>query len=314
MSSPIPSAELALETKNLTHQYQSLVAINDLSLRIESKQIFGILGPNGSGKSTLFRLASTLTRVQSGDVRVAGFCVKTETEMVRKSIGVVFQSPSLDRKLTVLENIRCQAALYGLSGPDLQSRIDELTDRMGLQDKLHVRCEKLSGGQKRRVELTKGLLHRPSVLFLDEPSTGLDPAARLDLWNALVQLRDNYGTTVILTTHLLEEADKCDRIAILNEGKLVACNAPEQLRSETGETVITISTNTPESIHSILENRFSLKPAIFDQQVRVLAPNALQLLPAIMEATIAIATSITVGRPSLEDVFITKTGHKFHRS
>ncbi len=304
----------ALSVKNVTHRYKEITAVNGLSMEVPAGQIFGILGPNGSGKSTLFRLISTLTRVQTGSIEVLGWCTQASTSLVRQQLGVVFQSPSLDRKLTVLENIRCQAALYGLSGADRDKRIDELVSVMGLTDKLNIRSEKLSGGQKRRVELAKGLLHRPKVLLLDEPSTGLDPAARLDLWQALTQLRDNHGTSIILTTHLLDEADKCDCVAILNAGAMVACDRPENLRSETGEVVVCISTNDPEAVARILKDRLSMEATILDQQVRITASTAMSSLSSVIEETKALASSVTVGRPSLEDVFIAKTGHQFHRS
>ena len=307
-------ASSALSVKNVTHNYKEVVALNGLSLDVPAGQIFGVLGPNGSGKSTLFRLVSTLTRVQRGSVEVFGWCTQANTSQVRQHLGVVFQSPSLDRKLTVLENIRCQAALYGLSGKERDDRIDEFVKRMGIADKLKLRCEKLSGGQKRRVELAKGLLHRPKVLLLDEPSSGLDPASRLDLWQALTQLRNEFGTTIVLTTHLLEEADKCDHVAILNLGAIVACDRPELLRSETGEVVICIATNDSQAVARILNERLKLASKILDGQVRVSTPEAMSSLSTIIEETKSLASSVSVGRPSLEDVFISKTGHKFHRS
>ena len=307
-------ASSALSVKNVTHQYKEVVALNGLSLDVPAGQIFGVLGPNGSGKSTLFRLVSTLTRVQRGSVEVFGWCTKANTSEVRQHLGVVFQSPSLDRKLTVLENIRCQAALYGLSGKERDDRIDEFVNRLGIADKLNTRCEKLSGGLKRRVELAKGLLHRPKVLLLDEPSSGLDPASRLDLWQALTQLRNEFGTTIVLTTHLLEEADKCDRVAILNLGAVVACDRPELLRSETGEIVICIATNDSQAVARILNERLKIASKILDGQVRITTPDAMSSLSTIIEETKSLASSVLVGRPSLEDVFISKTGHKFHRS
>ena len=314
MSPARDSIPSALAVKNVSHHYKNVMAINELTFEVAAGQIFGILGPNGSGKSTLFRLVSTLTRVQSGSIEVLGWCTQSNTSEVRQQLGVVFQSPSLDRKLTVLENIRCQAALYGLTGTDRDKRIAENVGMLGLNDKLNVRCEKLSGGQKRRVELAKGLLHRPKVLLLDEPSTGLDPAARLDLWHALTELRDGHGTSIILTTHLLDEADKCDCVAILNAGGLVACDSPENLRSETGELIVSISTNDPDEVARLLKQNLKLESRVFDQQVRITAPEAMASLSSILEQTRSLASTVVVGRPSLEDVFIAKTGHHFHRS
>ncbi len=308
------NSHLALSIRNITHRYKDVLAINELSFDVTAGQIFAILGPNGSGKSTLFRLVATLNSVQSGSIHVLGWSTQANTNEVRQQLGVVFQSPSLDRKLTVLENIRCQAALYGLLGTERDQRIQEYVEMLGLIDKLHVRCERLSGGQKRRVELAKGLLHRPKVLLLDEPSTGLDPAARLDLWQALTELRDRHGTSIILTTHLLDEADKCDGVAILNAGAMVACDRPEHLRSETGEVVVCIATNDPVAVARILKEDLQMNCRVFDQQVRITAPEAVSSLLSIIDRTKLLATSVMVGRPSLEDVFIAKTGHQFHRS
>ena len=301
----------ALDIQNVTHRYAKLTAVVDLSLQVNQAEIFAILGPNGSGKSTLFRLLSTLVGLQEGTIEVNGYSVKTETNRVREQLGVVFQSPSLDRKLTVMENILCQAALVGLRGNERTNRIQELVKSIRLEDKLHVRCEKLSGGQKRRVELAKGLLHKPKVLLLDEPSTGLDPASRLDLWQVLSELRRESGTTIVMTTHLLDEADKCDRVAILNAGSLVACDSPEQLRSEAGNMVVSISTHDPEGVAKILTEQLNIVPTLFEQQVRINNLTEVSQLPAIVEATKFLASSVNVGRPSLEDVFVTKTGHKF---
>ena len=180
---------IALDVQQVSHSYGEQRALDNLSLEVAGGTIFALLGPNGSGKTTLFRLISTIAKLQSGDIRIFGASPRTDLAAVRSSIGIVFQSPSLDRKLTVLENIRCQAALYGLSGPMLKSRIDEVVQQLGIDDRLSSIVETLSGGLKRRVELAKGILHRPRLLLLDEPSTGLDPAARLDLWHALEQLR-----------------------------------------------------------------------------------------------------------------------------
>lgn len=306
------SAISALEIDSVSYRYGDKLALDRLSFNVESGTIFGILGPNGSGKSTLFRLVSTLSAVHEGSIRVFGCCTKRDTAAVRSLLGVVFQSPSLDRKLTVLENLRCQAALYGMTGNARNARIDEVCSLLGIAERLKDRCEKLSGGLKRRVELAKGLLHKPKVLLMDEPSTGLDPAARLDLWHAISNLKQDYGTTIVLTTHLLEEADKCDMIAIMNAGTLVALDAPDRLRAEGGETVITITTNSPEEVAAAIRDRLNLEPQTTSTEVRLRLPNAGERIHQIMEVSQSKATSINIGRPSLEDVFIAKTGHEFH--
>lgn len=301
---------IALDVQHVSHRYGDHQALDDLSLEVASGNIFALLGPNGSGKTTLFRLISTIARIQSGDIRVFGNSPKTDLGAVRSSIGIVFQAPSLDRKLTVLENIRCQAALYGLSRASLKSRIDEVVQQLGIADRLSAIVETLSGGLKRRVELAKGILHRPRLLLLDEPSTGLDPAARLDLWHALEQLRNQFQVTILLTTHLLEEADKADRIAILHQGRTVAVGSPGQLRSELGAQVLSIQTNDQPAVLAWLESR-SIASQLFDSQLRVTGSGAAELVAPLAQEFGGRIQSLTLGQPSLEDVFVARTGHKY---
>ena len=301
---------IALDVQHLSHHYGALQALDDLNLEVTGGNIFALLGPNGSGKSTLFRLISTIARIQSGDIRVFGNSPKTDLAAVRSSIGIVFQSPSLDRKLTVLENIRCQAALYGLRGASLKSRIEEVVQQLGIADRLTTIVEKLSGGLKRRVELAKGILHRPKLLLLDEPSTGLDPAARLDLWHALEQLRTEYQVTVLLTTHLLEEADKADRVAILHQGRSVAVGSPSQLRSELGAQVLSIQTHDQPAVLAWLASR-SIVAQQFDNHLRVTGSNAATLVAPLAQDFGPQIQSLTLGQPSLEDVFVARTGHQY---
>lgn len=305
-----PTDSIALDVQRVSHRYGEHLALNDLSLEVASGKIFALLGPNGSGKTTLFRLISTIARLQDGDIRVFGNSPKTDLAAVRSSIGIVFQSPSLDRKLTVLENIRCQAALYGLSGASVKSRIDEVVQQLGIADRLSTIVETLSGGLKRRVELAKGILHRPRLLLLDEPSTGLDPAARLDLWHALEQLRADYGVTVLLTTHLLEEADKADQIAILHQGRSVAIGSPAHLRSELGAQVLSIQTNEQPAVLAWLESR-SIASQQFDNQLRITGSSAAELVAPLAQDFGTRIQSLTLGQPSLEDVFVARTGHKY---
>ena len=218
-------------------------ALDDVSLTVRRGEIFGILGPNGSGKTTLFRILSTLLRPQGGykTLRLLGHDVFVQPNDVRGQMGVVFQSPSLDVKLTARENLTHQGRLYGLDRGSLDTRIGELLAYFGLTDRAGDLVETFSGGMRRRVELAKALLHEPKLLLLDEPATGLDPGARLDLWKQLHQLRDQRGQTIALTTHLMEEAEKCDRLAIMAKGKIVAVDTPAALKARIGGDVITLS-------------------------------------------------------------------------
>jgi ABC-2 type transport system ATP-binding protein len=286
-------------------------ALAGLDLTVEPGEVFAVLGPNGGGKTTLFRLLSTLLPIQAGTASILGRDVARETAAVRASIGVVFQAPSLDRKLTVAENVNIQGALYGLAGAELARRRDALLDQFGLRDRSRELVEKLSGGLKRRVELAKGLLHEPRLLLLDEPSTGLDPAARNDLWRHLRSLRNERGTTVLVTTHFLDEADAADRIAILHEGKLVALGPPEELKARVGGDSITIETAAADSLAAAIRDKLNLPAQVIDGLVRLEVPEGHRWISKLAEAFPGQFASIRLGRPSLEDVFIARTGHRY---
>jgi ABC-2 type transport system ATP-binding protein len=301
----------AIRVTGLSHRYGSKVALDDLSLEVPQGSVFGVLGPNGSGKSTLFRLLSTLVPIQSGQIHICGLDATQEQQQVRERIGVVFQSPSVDRKLTARENIEFQAALYGISGSRKSARVDELARALAIQEHLDTRVDKLSGGLRRRVELVKGLLHRPRVLLLDEPSTGLDPLSRLELWQALVELQKEHSTTVVLTTHLLDEAEKCDRVAILDQGRLLVNDSPEDLRKSTGQMVFTIATSEPKYVIELLSTKYGLQGSGDHGIVRVVMRESAVSPMELYEALGSMATSITIGRPSLEDVFVRIAGKSF---
>ena len=300
----------ALSVEQVSHSYGKHQALDSLSLEVAAGEIFAMLGPNGSGKTTLFRLICTLARIQSGDIHVFGNSAKNNLSAVRNSIGIVFQSPSLDRKLTVAENIRCQASLYGLHGQSLNARIDEVAQQLGIADRMNAIVETLSGGLKRRVELAKGVLHKPKLLLLDEPSTGLDPAARLDLWHALEELRDRHQVTVLLTTHLLEEADKADRVAILDKGRTVAIGSPASLRNELGSQVLTIHTTDKAAVLQWLESQ-SIAVKQIENHLSVAGASSSKIIAPLAEQFGDKIQTLTLGQPSLEDVFVTKTGHKY---
>jgi len=301
----------AIDVAHVGHRYGQRQALDDLSLAIQSAEIFAFLGPNGGGKTTLFRLLSTLIPVQQGEIEVLGYDLRRRPQAVRGSIGVVFQAPSLDKKLTVAENLRYQGQLYGMQGRGLNDRMHLMLDRLGLADRAHQRVESLSGGLRRRVELAKGMLHQPSLLLLDEPSTGLDPAARSDLWRYLRAVREEQGVTVVLTTHLLEEAERADRIAILHAGRLVALGTPDALRSTVGGDSITIRSADPAGLASAIGQRFGCNALVLEGSVRLEQPEGHRWVPQLMEAFGGQIESLTLGKPSLEDVFIARTGHRF---
>src|SRR5215213_1532145 len=301
----------AVEISHLAHSYGEHVAIRDLSLSIAECEIFAILGPNGSGKTTLFRVLSTLIPIQQGEVRILGHNLRTDAAAIRSQLGVVFQSPSIDKKLTVMENIIHHGRLYGLGGRELYTRADEMLARLGLGNRRRDLVEKLSGGLRRRVELATGMLHRPRLLLLDEPSTGLDPGARSDLWQYLEQVREAGGVTVLVTTHLLDEAQRADRIAIMHTGNLAALDTPVALQAAVGGDAITIRTSDPTTLAAEIERQLNTTAKIVDGSVRLEQVNGHQWIARLVEAFPDRIESITLGKPTLEDVFIHFTGHRF---
>ena len=304
----------AIDVDDVSHRYGQRQAVANLSLQVEPGEIFALLGPNGSGKTTLFRLLSTLIPLQQGNVRILGNDVRRDILEVRASIGVVFQAASLDKKLTVAENIQHQGRLYGLTGAVLRDRQREMLGRLGLTERADDLVETLSGGLRRRVELAKGMLHRPRLLLLDEPSTGLDPGARADVWQYLQQVREESQVTVVLTTHLLDEADRADRIAIMHEGSLVALDTPAALRATVGGDSITIRTANPDELATSIRQRFACDVLVLDGGVRLEQSDGHQWISRLVEAFPDQIETITLGKPTLEDVFIDRTGHRFWKN
>ena len=295
----------------MVHRYERRTALDGVSFDVRPAELFGLLGPNGSGKTTLFRILSTLMVPSGGNAVILGHDVATDPSGLRRKIGVVFQAQSIDLKLTAAENLLHQGHLYGLRGSALKSRIAEMLDRVGLADRAKEKAETFSGGMQRRLELAKGLLHHPSVLLLDEPTTGLDPGARRDLWQYLRILRDEEHVSVLVTTHLMEEAERCDRLAILNEGKLVALGTPTELKQEIGGDVILLDTPDAESLAQRIRERFYGDAQVLEGQVRMERKNGHRFITELVEAFPGEVTGISVSKPSLEDVFIRRTGHKF---
>jgi len=300
-----------ISVQDLVHRYGDRSALNGVSFDVRPAELFGLLGPNGSGKTTLFRILSTLMIPVAGRALILGFDAAREPNDLRRYIGVVFQAQSIDIKLTAAENLRHQGHLYGLHGGALKSRIKEMLARVGLADRAREKAETFSGGMQRRLELAKGLLHHPSVLLLDEPTTGLDPGARRDLWQYLQILRDEEKVTVIVTTHLMEEAEHCDRLAILNEGKLVALGTPAELKHEIGGDVILLDTRDPEALAEKIRSRFEVDAQVLDGQVRLERENGHRFITDVVETFPGEIEAISVSKPTLEDVFIHRTGHKF---
>lgn len=299
-----------VETLDLRRSFGERRALDGVSFDVREGEIFGLLGPNGGGKTTLFRILCTLLPPSGGSARVCGCDVVEAPAAVRSSLGVVFQSPSLDPQLTVAENLRYGGNLYGLRGTDLENRWREMASALRVEDRADDLVKNLSGGLQRRVEIAKSLLPRPRVLLLDEPSTGLDPVARVDLWAILEQLRGKFGITTVLTTHLMDEAERCARVAILHRGKLLACDTPDALRATIGADVLTLTCRRPDAVAERLQSGFGWTAVVRDDAVRLEIPKAHNEVARIVEAFPGEILSVTAGRPTLEDVFVRMTGER----
>lgn len=306
----------AVEVSGLVHDYPAKRksparrALNGVSFTVPVGEMFGLLGPNGGGKSTLFRILATAFAPTAGNASILGRDLIASPGSVRPDLGVVFQYPSLDNKLSVRENLVHGGRLYGLSGPELAARIDEMLGRYRLSGRAADLCGSLSGGLRRRVELAKSLLHRPKVVLLDEPSTGLDPAARQDLWEHLTTLKAE-GATILTTTHLMDEGDRCDRVAILDQGKIVALGTPGDLKSAIGGDVITIEADDASVLRDEITKRFGVTPQAFGAQLRLERAKGHEFIPQLVEAFPGRLRSVSLSRPSLEDAFLHHAGRRF---
>lgn len=300
-----------LEVENLSHSYGTRLALDSVSFSVNGGEVFGLLGPNGSGKTTLFKILSTLLGPTSGRVSILGRELSTEARAIREVLGVVFQQPGLDTQLTVRENLRHQGHLYGLAGKPLRHRIAELLERFGVSDRINERVEVLSGGLQRRVEIAKAMLHSPRVLLLDEPSSGLDVGARRQLRDALQNLAATDNVLVLLTTHLLDEAESCTRIGILDAGRLVALGKPEALKTQIGGDVVHIESTTGETLYPAIERQFGVSPVLTEGHLRVECERGHEFVRDVVAAFPDEIQAVRFGKPTLEDVFVKLTGNRF---
>ena len=304
----------AIVISDLVKSFGERRALDGISLEVHRGELFCLLGPNGGGKSTLFRILATLSLPDSGTAKIAGHDVISAAAEVRARLGVVFQSPSLDGKLTILENLRCGGALYGLTGTELESRIIEATKALNLTDRLNDIVETLSGGLQRRAEIAKCLLIRPEVLLLDEPSTGLDPGARLDLWASLEKLRNEHNVTALCTTPLMEEAARADRVGIVSSGKLVALGTPNELTAAIGGDVISLGASKEtgaDQLAKLITSKTGIPATVVEGEVRIEHVEAYALAARLAGEFPKEITSLRIARPTLEDVFIARTGRLF---
>jgi len=309
----VPSAAPApaLVVHAVSHHYGERLALDDVSLSVNAGEMFALLGPNGGGKTTLFRIIATLVRPGSGRVTVFGQDVVSSASAVRRRLGVVFQAPALDARLTVSENLVHHGHLYGMRGAALRAKVHDALVRVRLADRKDDLVRSLSGGLARRAEIAKALLPEPSLLLLDEPTTGLDPGVREDLWRDLKGLRTAMGTTLVLTTHLMDEAAACDRVALLDRGRVVLEGQPDDLTSALGGDVITIEARDANRLAERLGPQFGLAAVVVDGLLRIERERAHEFVGRLVEAFPGEIRSIRVSRPTLQDVFVHHTGHRF---
>ena len=300
-----------IKVENLSYAYGARRALVDVTFSISQGEVFGFLGPNGSGKTTLFKILSTLIPVDQAAVTILGHELASESQSVRQYLGVVFQRPSLDPKLTVTENLRHHGHLYGLRGKELKQRIQDALDQFELTDRAHELVETLSGGLQRRAELAKATLHKPKLLLLDEPSTGLDPGARRSFRAYLAGLQE---TTVVLTTHILDDAEACDRVAILNAGELVALGTPNELKDQVSGDIIIVDSPVPEQLAPKISQQFGHTATLIEGLLRIECHNGHEFVRNVVAAFPAEIRSVHFGKPTLEDVFIKLTGRRFEEN
>jgi ABC-2 type transport system ATP-binding protein len=297
----------AIETYNLTKTYDSTRVVDDLNLQIREGEIFGLLGPNGAGKTTTLMMLTTLYPPTSGSAQVSGYDIRKEPSKVRKSIGIVFQDPSSDEILTGYENLKLHGWLYDMPDKLKEDRIVEVLDLVGLSEKKDMRVKKYSGGMRRRLELARGLMHRPKVLFLDEPTLGLDPQSRDHIWVYIKKLARKEKITIIITTHYMEEADKlCDRIGIMDHGKIVALGTPKKLKAELGGDIIRLKAKGLD-IAAIRSLKYVTNVQRLSGEVSLTVSGASSHLQEIL-GIVGEVKSVEVRSPTLDDVFIHYTG------
>jgi len=298
-----------IEAENLSKRFVQLVAVDQVSLSVTEGEIFGFLGPNGAGKTTTINILCTLLRPTSGTALVNGYDIIRQRNQVRSSIGLVFQDPTLDEYLTGEQNLRFHAYAYNVPRSVRERRIGELLELVGLSDRRKSKVRTYSGGMKRRLELVRGLLHRPRVLFLDEPTLGLDPQTRRHIWEYIHTLRQQERLTIFLTTHYMDEAENCDRIAIIDYGRIVALDTPDNHKDSLGGDVVTLKAEDNEAAVFELKERYNLSPEMQNGAVSFCVPQGERFLPDFVRGFRSRLLSISVRRPTLDDVFLRLTGH-----
>jgi ABC-2 type transport system ATP-binding protein len=302
-----------IKVENLVKNFGNITAVNDISFEVDEGTIFGFLGPNGAGKTTTINILCTLLAPTSGRAYINGYDCAREPAEVRRSIGIVFQDTTLDKDLTAYENLVFHAYLYNLKRSEMKSRIGDLLQFVGLYERKNDLVKKFSGGMKRRLEVARGLIHNPKVLFLDEPTLGLDPQTRSNLWEFIVELPKKHNVTVFMTTHYMEEAEVCDSIAIIDNGKIIVAGTPEELKKTVGGDVIYIRTNDNKKAKSEIEKLFDAEVSEKDDELFLTVLKGDACIPEIIRTIGETVLSVRLQRPTLNDVFLKMTGKEIRR-
>jgi ABC-2 type transport system ATP-binding protein len=303
-SSPPP----AIAVRNLVKNYGEIRAVRGVSFEVAAGEVFGFLGPNGAGKTTTINMLCTLAKPTSGQALVAGHDVVSSRDDVRRNIGLVFQDPTLDGYLTAAQNLRLHADLYGVRSDLVRPRMRQVMEMVGLWDRRDSTVATFSGGMRRRLEIARGLMHSPRVLFLDEPTIGLDPQTRRSIWDYIRELKEREEITIFMTTHYMDEAEWCDRIAIMDHGEIVALDGPETLRAGVGRDRVSISTADDPAAIVTLRERFGIEAVIAEGAVTFGVPSGEEFVPRLFAESGLTIRSVSVSRPTLDDVFMSFTG------
>ncbi|HXD53394.1 MAG TPA: ATP-binding cassette domain-containing protein [Solirubrobacteraceae bacterium] len=304
MPEPVP----AVTVLDLVKSYGEVEAVRGIDFEVGAGETFGFLGPNGAGKSTTINMLCTLVRPSGGQARVAGHDVVTERDEVRRNIGLVFQDTTLDGYLTAEQNLRLHAELYGVPRESVEPRMEQVMEMVGLWERRDSLVSTFSGGMKRRLEIARGLLHSPRVLFLDEPTVGLDPQTRSSIWSYIRELKANEDITIFLTTHYMDEAEYCDRIAIMDRGKIIVLDTPEALKASVGQDRVQIQTDDDEEAIAALRDVFEIEAKVVEGMVTFGVPEGEHFVPRLFAELGRPIRSVNVSRPSLDDVFMSYTG------
>jgi len=297
-----------IEVIGISKKFNKLLAVDNVSFQVREGEIFGFLGPNGAGKTTTINMLCTLLRPTAGKASVNGYDIIKQRSDVRCSIGLVFQEPALDEYLSAEQNLRFHAYAYGIPGAEREKRITELLELVQLSDRRKGKVHTFSGGMKRRLEIARGLLHSPKVLFLDEPTLGLDPQTRRHIWDYVRELRKQHNLTIFLTTHYMDEAENCDRISIIDNGKIIALDTPDKLKDSLGGDVVTLKAQDNQAASLELKEKFGLTPELQNGNITFSIQQGEKFLPKLIGGFQSPLLSIGVRRPTLDDVFLKMTG------